>query len=218
MISDLSSHECVLKEFLTMCRYLIFCVSAVALPTKGNLPSLVRKAMKEAGSPENIFLWCFLTPDQIETLLKSHLVFVACWGTGKTLLMVKKARDLNKRGEKVLILIFLDGREIEIGQKTLLILDLEKKLEEECRENVTIKGVNYMDGEKMTDVEGNEISTEGYDHVFVDEFFEDLLLLSQSSIEEFNRLISNKKTVWVSLSNSYNKPSIADIGKDPGKI
>ena len=59
-----------------------------------------------------------------------YLVFVACWGSGKTLLMITKAKELNELGEKVLILVFLNGKEIEEGQKSLLILDLEEKLKE----------------------------------------------------------------------------------------
>ena len=72
-----------------------------------------------------------------------YLVFVACWGSGKTLLMITKAKELNALGEKVLMLVFLNGKEIEEGQKSLLILDLEEKLKE--YQNVTVKGVRYME-------------------------------------------------------------------------
>ena len=71
------------------------------------------------------------------------LVFVACWGSGKTLLMITKAKKLNELGEKVLVLVFLNGKELEEGQKSLLILDLEEKLKE--YQNVTVKGVRYME-------------------------------------------------------------------------
>ena len=80
-------------------------------------------------------------PDVI--LDESHLVFVACWGTGKTLLMITKAKELNELGEKVLMLVFLNGKEIIKGQKSLLILDLEEKLKE--YQNVTVKGVIYLE-------------------------------------------------------------------------
>ena len=59
---------------------------------------------------------------------ESFLVFVACWGSGKTLLMITKAMELNELGKKVLLLVFLNGKEIEEGQKSLLMLDLEEKL------------------------------------------------------------------------------------------
>ena len=86
----------------------------------------------------------------------SHLVFIASWGTGKTLLMFTKARELNDLGEKVLILVFLDGDSVEKGQKSLLILDLEEKLKD-C-EHVTVKGVLYIDGKPMLDIDGNVYS------------------------------------------------------------
>ena len=53
--------------------------------------------------------------------------------------MITKAKELNALGEKVLMLVFLNGNEIEEGQKSLLILDLEEKLKE--YQNVTVKGI-----------------------------------------------------------------------------
>ena len=156
-------------------------------------------------------------PDFI--LDEPYLVFVACWGSGKTLLMITKAKELNALGEKVLMLVFLNGKEIEEGQKSLLILDLEEKLKE--YQNVTVKGVRYMELSKddyyMKDLDGNDLSTDGYDHIFVDEYFEDLIKLNKESIKKFKELIRGKKTVWVSLSNSYNKPTVPEIGSDPSE-
>ena len=151
---------------------------------------------------------------------ESYLVFVACWGTGKTLLMITKAKELNELGEKILMLVFLNGKEIEEGQKSLLILDLEEKLKE--YQNVTVKGVRYLEWREgrdysMKDINGNDLSTDGYDHIFVDEYFEDLNKLNKESIKKFKELTRGKKTVWVSLSNSYNKPTVPEIGSDPSE-
>ena len=133
--------------------------------------------------------------------------------------MITKAKELNALGEKVLMLVFLNGKEIEEGQKSLLILDLEEKLKE--YQNVTVKGVRYMELSKddyyMKDLDGNDLSTDGYDHIFVDEYFEDLIKLNKESIKKFKELIRGKKTFWVSLSNSYNKPTVPEIGSDPSE-
>ena len=73
-LSGSDPHECKLREFKLKARYLLFCISAKELPTKGNLSKLIKKAMEEAGSAENIKLYCFLTPQQLGTLgSKSHL-------------------------------------------------------------------------------------------------------------------------------------------------
>ena len=148
-----------------------------------------------------------------------YLVFVACWGSGKTLLMITKAKKLNELGEKVLILVFLNGKEIKKGQKSLLILDLEEKLKD--YQNVTVKGVRYLELKGndycMQDIDGNDLSTDGYDHIFVDEYFEDLIKLNKESIKKFKEMLKGKKTVWVSLSNSYNKPTVPEIGSDPSE-
>ena len=209
------SHECALNEFKTMCRYMLYCSSAVPLPTKGNLPRLLKKAMKDAGSARIINLWCFLTLGQMDMLQNSYLIFIACWGTGKTLLMFTKARELNDLGEKVLILVFLDGDSVMKGQKTLLILDLEEKLKD-C-EYVTIKGVLCIDGEPMKDIDGNILSTDEYEHLFIDECFEDIYRLSVKTTKDFLKMISGKQTVWVSLSNSYRKPNLAENVEDVKK-
>ena len=195
-------------------------------------------------------------PDFI--LDEPYLVFVACWGSGKTLLMMTKAMELNELGQKVLILVFLNGKEIEEGQKSLLILDLEEKLKE--YQNVTVKGVRYTekntddasddtsndayedvtddhaddasDGDSdnasddasdnasdyyMKDIDGNNLSTDGYDHIFVDEYFEDLIKLNKDAIKKFKDMLEGKKTVWVSLSNSYTKPNVQEVGSDPSE-
>ena len=73
-LSGSDPHECKLREFKLKARYLLFCISAKELPTKGNLSQLIKKAMAESGSVENIRLYCFLTPQQLGTLgNKSHL-------------------------------------------------------------------------------------------------------------------------------------------------
>ena len=150
---------------------------------------------------------------------ESYLVFVACWGTGKTLLMITKAKELNDLGEKVLMLVFLNGKEIGEGQKSLLILDLEEKLKD--YQNVTVKAVRYIelsgDDYYMKDIDGNDLSTDGFDHIFVDEYFEDLIKLNKRAVKKFRELIEGKKTVWVCFSNSYNKHTVPRIGSDPSE-
>ena len=47
------------------------------------------------------------------------------------------------------------------------------------------------------------IEVEDIKHVMVDEFFGDFGSLSKESIDEFNAFISDKKTVWISLSNTF---------------
>ena len=195
-----------------MCRYTLFCTSAVPLPTEGNLPGLIRNAMKDAGSAKIIHLWCCLTLGQMDILQNSYLVFIASWGSGKTLLMFTKARELNDLGKKVLILVFLDGNSVAIGQKSLLILDLEEKLKD-C-EHVTVKGVLCIDGEPVKDIDGNVLSTDEYEHIFVDECFEDISRFSVKTTKAFLKMITGKRTVWVSLSNSYKKPKTAENVED----
>ena len=57
----------------------------------------------------------------------------------------------------------------------------------------------------MKDMHRNDLSTDGYDYIFVDEYFEELDRLNKESIKEFKESIKRKETVWVSLSISYKK-------------
>ena len=87
-LSGSDPHECKLREFKLKARYLLFCTSAKELPTKGNLSKLIKKAMAEAGSVENIKLYCFLTPQQLGTLgCKSHLCLLDLCITNKSSLL-----------------------------------------------------------------------------------------------------------------------------------
>ena len=55
---------------------------------------------------------------------------------------------------------------------------------------------------------------EGIYHIMVDEFFGDFGSLSKDSREEFNAFISDKETVWISLSNTYNYDNRLPDGVD----
>jgi hypothetical protein len=87
----------------------------------------------------------------------------------------------------------------------LLAYDLEQKFIK--HPNIKVEVVFFEDGrsDNLKDIE-----TEGINHVMVDEFFGDFGSLSKESREEFNTFISNKETVWISLSNGYNYEGLAD--------
>ena len=60
--------------------------------------------------------------------------------------MTVEAIELAKKGEKVLYLIFVDGRYVPSGAKPLLFYDLEQKFEN--HPNVTLETVYFKDGQK----------------------------------------------------------------------
>jgi hypothetical protein len=67
--------------------------------------------------------------------------------------------------------------------------------------NIKVEVVFFQNG-RSDNLKG--IETEGINHVMVDEFFGDFDSLNKESREEFNAFISDKETVWISLSNTYN--------------
>ena len=72
--------------------------------------SAVSKAIKEAGSLENIRVWCFPTPQQRLIFSSSKLVLLGPWGCGKTLFLTAEAIKKNGIEEKAMILIFAQGK------------------------------------------------------------------------------------------------------------
>ena len=134
-------------DFITICKFLLFCCPVMSLPVMGNLPNAVQEAVLKSGSRDNIALWCFPTPEQRGILLYPWLVFAAPFGSGKTLFMMLKAIELAEAGEKVLFLIFVNAAAvINLGKKTLLCLDLEEKFKN--YDKIKVKMVPFIDGRK----------------------------------------------------------------------
>ena len=137
-----------------------------------------------------------MTEEKSKILLKDFVVFLSTWGTGKTELMVKKAKKLSKKGEKVLLVIITFGRNSSLP--TLLVHQLQNTFLK--NEYIDVLHVPYIDG---TIHNGFQESAKNYDHILIDEFFGDFLSLSKCNQEEFLSIISNKKTVWITMSNTY---------------
>ena len=186
------------EDFITMCKYFLYCAPVVALPLGGNYTSAIRKAIEESGSRDNIYIWCYPTPKQRAILKSSKLVFASPFGAGKTLFQTVKSIEISGKGGKVIFLLFLDTRRVPSNTKPLLAYDLEQKFKKHS--NIKVEVVFFEDG-RSDNLEN--IETEGIKHVMVDEFFGDFGSLSKESRDEFNAFISDKETVWISLSNTY---------------
>merc|ERR1712051_55872 len=186
------------EDFITMRKYFLYCAPVVPLPLGGNYTSAIRKAIEESGSRDNIFIWCYPTPKQRAILKSSKLVFASPFGSGKTLFQTIKSIEISDKGGKVLFLLFLKASKVPSKMKPLLAYDLEQKFKK--YPNIKVEVVYFEDGrsDNLKDIE-----TEGINHVMVDEFFGDFGSLNKESREEFNAFISDKETVWISLSNVY---------------
>ena len=157
--------------------------------------SKIDDAIQEAGSYENIITWCFPTPEQRKILYKPKIIFLSPWGSGKTMFMVWKSIELAKEKQKVLFILFKNGKS---NKETLLYLDLEEKFE---KYNVYI----HLKSVSIKDDEENNLSkmASGFHHLMIDEFFGDFYQLPQKTQNDFQQLISSKEkcTVWIAMSN-----------------
>ena len=75
-----------------------------------------KKAINDAGSAENIKVWCYHTPQQRLIFSEPKLILLGAWGTGKTLFMIAESIRLAELGQKVLFLLF-SSKEQNSGSK-----------------------------------------------------------------------------------------------------
>ena len=193
------------EDFITIAKYLLFSAPKIALPVTGNMVTAVLKAIQEAGSPENIRVWCYPTPEQRLILGSPKLILLAPWGAGKTFFMVAEAIQKAENREKVLFLLFAKDEDLATSKKSLLAMDLELKFLG-YEDYIKVETVFFKDGEdnKLKEV-GN-----GYDHVMCDEMFGDIKMLTSKSQRELKDFFSSKESVWMALSNTYNGDSTID--------
>ena len=191
-------------EFRLLAKYLLFCSPAVPLPIGGTFEKELSQAMDLQGKRENIMIWCFPTPQQKIAMQKSHVLFLSFFGTGKTLLMTAKAIDLALQEKNVLYLLFTNGKETLLTTNSLLYLNMEDHFKQYSR--ITLRQIFFKDGE------GNKLkeTTKKFDHIMIDEFFDDFAKLSERSQREFKRAVKGKQTVWMALSNTYNHRTAYD--------
>ena len=75
-----------------------------------------KKAINDAGSAENIKVWCYPTPQQRLIFSEAKLILLGAWGTGKTLFMIAESIRLAELGQKVLFILF-SSKEQNSGSK-----------------------------------------------------------------------------------------------------
>ena len=180
-------------DFKLLCKYLLFCLPMIQLPVRGTFHRFVDKAIQKAGSIENIMIWCFPTAHQRSLLGSPRVVFLAPWGSGKTLMMVHESIKLADSGEKVLFIVFNNGN--LTTKKTLITLDIEEKC---AHDNITVIQANYPMFNEMD----LDILADGHDHLFADELFGDYIGWKEENLSLITEGALKYKTVWIALSNS----------------
>ena len=136
------------NDFISICKYLLFCSPVVSVPVRSNMVDEVNNA-HGSQSVENIIVWCYPTPQQRLLFDKTKLVFLSPWGSGKTMFMIWKAIELAKEGHRVLFLLFND-RQNTFKPETLLFLELQEKFRD-YQDFIDVEIVLLDDGEVRLD-------------------------------------------------------------------
>lgn len=190
-------------EFTKLCQILLYLMPKVALPHKGNILKEIRKMLNESGSYENVKIWAFRTPEQRR--LCNHqekLALIGPWGSGKTLMLISQALEMSeKEGKKVLFLLM--NRQVASTSNTLLFWALQEKFKD--HPNVTVKSLVVTNGQRHD----FEKLMQGFDYVYIDEFFSDFDALEAETKTEFFDVIKAKKVVKIAMSNVYFKSKMS---------
>ena len=189
------------SDFKLICKYLLFCSPAKPLAIGMNQIKRMEEAMAKQGSVDNIKVWCFPTPEQKAILKNDRVLFLAAWGSGKTLLMQSKAIELAERGEDVLFLIYQNdlhwSENPEAFKKTtiptLLTRQLELRYKKAC-DKITVRPVwedELADLEKIGDC---------FKHVMIDELPGEFSNLKKEDHKKLVQFVRRKQTVWLAIS------------------
>jgi DNA polymerase III delta prime subunit len=178
----------------------------VEVSTRTTIHNTVQQALDKAGSAENIEVVMFPNPKQRLTFekLKSDkykVVLFGPWGSGKTTLMSHSAKELAKKGKKVLFLVLQSGIIADISKVEPLLVSRLKKEFEKWEDLICVKSVTVHD-KKTT---GFNDLVQGFSHVFIDEGFADLNRLEPTTRDELIEMLESAKveTAAITVSNSY---------------
>ena len=145
----------------------------------------------KAGSAENIAFW---SPDQYHLasfcVEYKRMIFTSSYSTGKTVLLIHCAKELLKKGQKVLFVIFGCST-----SKSLLHMKLEKLFEE--FDEIIIKSTKDLDNWKWLK------NYQDY-NVFVDELIIGVpeVETTENDILDMSELISPLKHFWIAITGN----------------
>ena len=187
-----------LDQFKTICKYLIFAASTTEAPVKHNMPHLVTKEMeKNAGTVENIKLWCCWTPDQLSLMNAESLdfvLFIGAYGVGKTLLLSTRAMKLVEYKENVIFIICKTGFDEGSSLLSLSLQHKFQKFKEFIEVRVMKKGLTIEEFEK----ELQKIENPNEFHLIIDELDIEYLH-SENRSAKLQAVCQDFKSAWIAL-------------------
>ena len=172
------------EDFVILTRDLTFLAPKFEVTTTRNIHDKIKECLDEAGSVENIKMIAFPTPEQQSVISACDspdhkLVFLGGWGSGKTMFLKHIAKEFAKKEEKVLFIVTQDGSLMTSNVKTYLILELEEELKE-FEDFIKVISLPFIDGRS----DNFKTIPQGFVHVIVDEFFQELNLFKPQTKKE----------------------------------
>ena len=93
-------------DFQLMAKYLLYLSTYAPIPVASVIDTKIKENIEKGGNAKNIAFWNW-TPEQknlLESILR-RVIFTSYWSTGKTRIMLEKAKILSKEGKHVIFVL-----------------------------------------------------------------------------------------------------------------
>ena len=110
-------------SFNLMVKYLLFFATYHPVPISSVIDKKIRENLKKGGDAKNIAFWNW-TPEQKNILFANitRMIMTSFWSTGKTRILLEKAKMLARMGEFVIFVLHYEEAENDFSDSAPLLL------------------------------------------------------------------------------------------------
>ena len=111
------------ESFNLMVKYLLFFATYHPVPISSVIDKKIRENLEKGGDAKNIAFWNW-TPDQKNILFANitRMIMTSFWSTGKTRILLEKAKMLARMGDMVIFVLHYEEAENDFSDSAPLLL------------------------------------------------------------------------------------------------
>ena len=111
------------ESFNLMVKYLLFFATYHPVPISSVIDKKIRESLEKGGDAKNIAFWNW-TPEQKNILFATitRLILTSFWSTGKTRILLEKAKMLARMGDMVVFVLHYEQKQNDFSDSAPLLL------------------------------------------------------------------------------------------------
>ena len=111
------------ESFILMAKYLLFFATYHPVPVSSVIDRKIKESLEKGGDAKNIAFWNW-TPEQKNILFATitRLIMTSFWSTGKTRILLEKAKMLAKMGDMVIFVLHYEQNSNDFSDSAPLLL------------------------------------------------------------------------------------------------